>query len=102
MSIARDPKALSKGVGRLAELAACSASHLSRTMRATIGTTPSAWILRQRLERAAMLLDSTGFSVSEVAAESGFNNLSHFHRCFRQAYAVTPLHYRKAHAKSII
>ena len=57
--------------------------------------------MKARLLRAANLLKSTGFSIADVALEAGFENLSHFHRCFRGAYGVTPLLYRKEHAKFI-
>jgi AraC-like DNA-binding protein len=64
-------------------------------MKTTLGLTPSRWILDAHLKRAAQLLESTGFSVSDIALKSGFDNLSHFHRCFRCAFKLTPLRFRK-------
>ncbi|WP_334196288.1 helix-turn-helix domain-containing protein, partial [Muricomes intestini] len=34
--------------------------------------------------------------ILEVAAQSGFNNLSYFNRLFKRKYAQTPGQYRKA------
>jgi AraC-like DNA-binding protein len=41
-----------------------------------------------------LLLDGTK-SVSEIAYNSGFNNISHFNRQFRQIKGVTPTEYKK-------
>lgn len=98
----REPDALRRGAAGLAALAGCSTGHLARTMRATLGITPSEWTLEVRLKRAAQLLESTGFSISDVALESGFENLSHFHRCFRRIHNCTPLRYRKERARRVI
>ena len=101
LSWSREPESWRNGASGLAKLAGCSVGHLARSMRKTLGVTPSEWIMKARLLRAANLLKSTGFSIADVALEAGFENLSHFHRCFRGAYGVTPLLYRKEHAKFI-
>jgi len=96
---AADLKVLRGGVAALARVAGYSEGHVTRTMRATMGQTPAAWIATCRLARAERLLESSGLSVSEVAAESGFENLSHFHRCFKGVHRCTPLKYRQARAR---
>jgi len=37
-----------------------------------------------------------------VTLAAGFGNLSHFHRCFRAVYGVTPAQYRKQHQRNIL
>ena len=96
------PDVLRGGVANLARRAGCSVAHLSRTMKASIGVTPSEWILTRRLTLAAQLLEATSLSVSEVAAEAGFENLSHFHRCFLRSHKVTPLRFRKERARAML
>ncbi|MAW79826.1 MAG: hypothetical protein CMI63_06280 [Parvularcula sp.] len=65
---------------------------------ATIGETPSAYILNQRLQMAAdRLVAAPHLSVTSVAYESGFNDCSYFTRCFKQKYGVSPTSYRAAH-----
>lgn len=55
------------------------------------GLTPSAWIRRRRLEMChAQLASSTTRSVSEIAADWGFTDSSHFSRAFRNAYGIPP------------
>ena len=71
-------------------------------MRAGIGVTPSEWVLGERIRRAQRLLVATGLSVADVALEAGFDNLSHFHRRFRERVGETPLQFRKNRAKAVV
>lgn len=102
LTFSRDPERLRGGPRALARFSGCSGGHLSRTMRQVLGLTPSFWINQQRLRRAAQLLESTGLSVSEVALESGFENLSHFHHRFLLSYGHTPLRHRRLHSRTIV
>lgn len=47
-----------------------------------------------RLRTAASLLRDTSVPILEVCADSGFRDVSHFHRLFRRRFGMTPLHYR--------
>ena len=58
--------------------------------------TPSAMLMRARLERAAALLRETDATVTAVAAEAGFPCLPYFHRLFRRTFGKTPEEYRRA------
>ena len=46
------------------------------------------------MQKAASLLAITQKSVDEIAAETGFANLSHFYRQFKKIYGMTPMQYR--------
>ena len=48
-----------------------------------------------RLRTAAALLRESALSVTEVCLSSGFQDLSHFHRCFQKRFATSPLKYRR-------
>jgi AraC family cel operon transcriptional repressor len=102
MDFQHDPESWNHGAAGLAHLAGCSTGHLARTMRAVLHITPSDWIMETRLRRAAQLLESTGFSVAEIALDAGFDNLSHFHHCFRRTFGLTPLRYRKERSREVI
>jgi AraC-like DNA-binding protein len=48
------------------------------------------------LELAKSYLEAGKTNISEVAFSSGFENLSHFSRVFKQKYGVSPLKYKEA------
>lgn len=64
------------------------------------GTSFSEFVRNQRLELAhRMLCDQSmrpGRSISEIAFEVGFNDLSYFNRCFRRRYGAAPGDIREA------
>ncbi len=91
-----------EGPAALARAAGCTGAHLSRTMKKHLGVAPSEWCQRRRIEHATLLLESTGYAVSEVAMEVGFHNLSHFHRCFRRVTGTTPRRYRERRHRTIV
>lgn len=85
---------LQVGLPRFVELAGVTPEHLSRTLRACSGLTPTEWINARRLQQAALLLATTPNSVSDIAFDCGFSNVSYFHRLFRQRYGDSPRGYR--------
>ena len=79
-----------------AELCHCSLSTFKREFQQIFHETPGKWITRRRVEHAANILVNTDQSVSEVAFESGFEDLSHFSRVFKQVTGKSPSAYKKA------
>jgi AraC-like DNA-binding protein len=63
---------------------------------AGMGTTPSAYIQSRRLDHAAARLTQSRCNapVTEIAFDSGFNDLSTFCRLFRRKFGVAPRDYR--------
>lgn len=84
------------GVPRMVELAQVSAGYLSRSMRRHYGTTPTAFVVDIRLERAAALLADTAEPIAGISARCGFASQSYFSRCFAAAHAMTPREFRQA------
>jgi AraC family transcriptional regulator len=78
----------------LASVAAMSPYHFLRTFRAVVGMTPHQYMLHMRLHRAAIRLRRTADSISAIAYESGFNDLSTFNRRFRRVMGLNPSAYR--------
>jgi AraC-like DNA-binding protein len=58
--------------------------------------TPGKWLMKKRLDYSANLLLSGDLSVSQVAYESGFEDLSHFSRAFKEKMGMNPTEFRKA------
>jgi AraC family cel operon transcriptional repressor len=89
------PVNLAEGIPAFVRLAGRSPEHTSRELRKQGKCTPTEFINRLRLDHAARLLCTTELSVLETALECGFENQSHFHRCFRTRFRTTPLKYRQ-------
>jgi AraC-like DNA-binding protein len=85
---------LREGVPRLAEIAHVSPAHLWRSTRRYFGFTPGELVLDIRLNRAAILLNSTDDEITTVAWKSGFSSPSYFSKAFRRRHGVTPREYR--------
>ena len=66
------------------------------------GTAFSDYLLQLRLQRAFDQLANpryAGCTISAIAYDAGFNNLSWFYRAFRQRFAATPSDVRQLHAQ---
>ena len=79
-----------------ARLSNRSLSSFKRAFKRKTGQTPGNWILDNRLEHARMLVQATGKTISEIGAESGFNNASSFIRSYRTRFGMTPITDRKS------
>jgi len=64
--------------------------HLTRSMKRFLNITPSAYLKRIKLGRAANLLRMTDQSVLDIALNCGFGNVSGFNKLFRQEFGMTP------------
>ena len=71
-----------------------SLSTFKRDFQSHYNTTPGKWLLFKRLEYASNLLLSNYTNVSQVAFDSGFEDVSHFSRVFKNQYGVSPREYR--------
>ena len=72
-----------------------SEKYISRYFKEHFHITLSQYITYLRLENAKQLLQDTDIPVTDVAMQSGYQNVSYFIRSFQKAYAVSPLKYRK-------
>ncbi|HWX19829.1 MAG TPA: AraC family transcriptional regulator [Candidatus Binatia bacterium] len=81
----------------------CSPFHLSRTFSAEAGMTIPQYLRRLRMERAAELLQSGKYNVTEAALEVGYSSLSHFSQSFCRVMGRCPgLYPLKAPAKEAV
>ena len=78
----------------LAREASMSRYHFLRTFHRMVGMPPHQYVLRTRLHRAALRLRRSTESISAIAFDVGFNDLSTFNRRFRRVMGVSPSAYR--------
>ncbi len=83
------------GVKEFAREMGLSRVQLHRKIRALTDASATEFIRCLRIQRAVELLDKGVGSISEVAYEVGFNNLSYFTSCFKARMGVTPSQYLK-------
>ena len=83
------------GLEEAARQAGLSPFHFLRVFRKAIGVTPHQYLLRLRLREAARLLARSPMSVTEVALEVGFQDLSNFVRTFKRAAGASPARFSK-------
>jgi transcriptional regulator GlxA family with amidase domain len=79
----------------MAERAAMSPRTFARRFRATTGTTPGQWLVRQRVLLAQRLLEITDDPVELIALRCGFGTAAGLRLHFRRVLATSPLVYRR-------
>ena len=80
----------------MAESVGLSTAHFARMFRKSTGQTPHQFVLRQRLERAKLMLRAPDARVLDVAVACGFKTQQHFAQVFRDLWGVSPTEYRRA------
>jgi len=73
-----------------ARLSGMSLAKFKRDFRGEFGMSPGRWLKEERLKHARLLLSQPHRSISEIAFDCGFENLSHFSRVFRQRFGHSP------------
>lgn len=68
----------------------CSPFYLSRQFSEATGLTIQQFLRQARLERAADLLRTGDYNVTEAALEVGYSSLSHFSVAFREMFGCCP------------
>ncbi len=66
----------------------------TRRFRERTGESPGSWLLRQRLELARTLLETTRLPMDEVAERSGLGSAATLRRHFREVLGVSPRRHR--------
>ena len=74
----------------------CSPFYLSRSFSREVGLTIPQYLRKLRMERAAELLRSGRYNVTEAATEVGYSSLSHFSKAFCETIGCCPVLYPMA------
>jgi DNA-binding response OmpR family regulator len=80
-------------VERFASGMALSRSQLSRKLNALVGQSVTEFIRTIRLNYALGLLKKKAGTISEIAYDSGFNNLTYFSISFKKQFGLSPTEY---------
>jgi AraC-like DNA-binding protein len=67
---------------------------LKKGFKACFGTTVKSYIIKLRMERAQVLFKSKAVSVSDVAYQCGYKDVSHFSAAFKAFYGSSPLKFK--------
>lgn len=79
----------------MADIALFSPYHFHRIFTFIVGETPNNFVSRIKLERAAVLLqDRPKESISEIAFQCGFGNVSSFSRAFKSYFQMSAKEFR--------
>jgi transcriptional regulator GlxA family with amidase domain len=82
----------------IARKASLSVRTLSRRFREQTGLTPLQWLLRARVYRAQVLLETTRLPVEVITDKVGFGSPSALREQFQRSFGTSPQAYRRAFA----
>ena len=81
-------------IADLAKEVGTSRSVVAERFRRYLGVPPMAYLTQWRLQLGAQMLGSTSHSVSQVAAEVGYESEAAFNRAFKREFGVPPARFR--------
>lgn len=79
----------------MSAVAGFSCKYFCKFFKNMTGTTPVNYLMEYRIERAARKLLGTDLSVTQIAYDCGFNDVSYFIKTFKAFKQVSPKEYRK-------
>lgn len=79
----------------MSAVAGLSCKYFCKFFKDMTGTTPVNYLMAYRIERAARKLLGSDLSVTKIAYDCGFNDLSYFIKIFKVFKGVSPKEYRK-------
>jgi len=77
----------------LAELTNMSLSTFKREFKKIYNNSPAAYIKDKKLIKAKELLSVSKLRMSDIAFDSGFNDVAHFSKSFKQKFGISPSDY---------
>ena len=83
----------------LAAIAGLSRSYFSRIFHAVAGMSLRDYLRAVKLKRAIELVRSSTRSLTDIAVESGFYDLAHRDKAFRQRFGTSPYDFRARHTE---
>ena len=83
-------------VADFAALSGRSLSSFNREFKAQFSTTPKQWLIEKKMHKAHSLLTQE-HTVTQVAFDVGYSNVSHFIKAYKSIYKQTPKEMQKQH-----
>lgn len=80
----------------LADVSGMSPRYFCRVFKSMTGRTPIEYVNYYRVETACQMLITTGESVTDIALNCGFNDMSYFSKIFKKLKGVSPSKFRQA------
>ena len=87
---------------KFAEELNISRPHLNLKLKTLTGLQTTQFILKLRLECAALFLRENNATIKEIANCVGLPNVAYFSRCFKKEFGMTPCQYRKYYSSTDI
>lgn len=84
-----------RSVQALAATLGVSDRHLRRALGRELGASPFRLALAHKLRAAVELLSGTGYPITRVAYDSGFQSVRRFNAAFRQQFHMSPSEWRQ-------
>jgi AraC-like DNA-binding protein/mannose-6-phosphate isomerase-like protein (cupin superfamily) len=85
----------STSVSEMAEVAGLSESYFRRWFHREVGSSPSDFVTRLRIERSKQLLATSQRSITQIAMEMGYNTSAYFTAAFHRETGTTPSDFRR-------
>ena len=79
----------------LSAVTGLSPDYMARRFKAVMYMSPSEYVRKFRIAKAMEFLCNTSLSIAEIAAQTGFSDVSLFSRVFKTAVGLPPASYRK-------
>lgn len=89
-------------MAKLEEISGSSRKTIYRHFREYMNTTPSEYINDKRLAEAKRLLQNTSINLIDISSMLYYSSQSHFTKCFREKYGVTPSNFRNSTEKDVL
>lgn len=85
----------------LSKVSSLCPHHFLRKFKSYTGVSPYQYLKQTRVKKAKILLENTGFSVTEICQNCGYESLSSFSFLFKNTFKTSPENYRKVHGKKV-
>nr|WP_299767038.1 AraC family transcriptional regulator [uncultured Dokdonia sp.] len=79
-----------------------SLSTFQRDFKSTFHTSPKKWLIEKRMQEASQLLRTTSDSVTNIAYQVGYENVSHFIKAFHKLFGSSPKQYQIQNRKNTL
>lgn len=80
----------------ICKMVGTSRSQFFRSFKKEFGTSPTAYIINQKINLSKQILTESNASITDIANSFDFSNVAHYSSTFKRIVGCTPLEYRKS------